>query len=71
MRDEVRKVFHTVMLNGDTLGLSNFENEIVGKSGERFNIAWSNVLTTDATGNVVDVLVWALTSPNVSVLRKN
>ncbi len=55
VRDEVRKVFFTVIKQKNTLGLSNYENEIIGKSGQVFNVAWSNVLTKDAKGNVVDV----------------
>lgn len=55
VREDVRKVFHTVMGQKDTLGFSNFENEILGKSGQVFNVAWSNVLTKDAEGNVVDL----------------
>jgi len=55
VRDDVRTVFHTVMGQKDTVGLSNYENEIVGKSGDVFNIAWSNVLTKDAEDNVIDV----------------
>ena len=55
VREDLRKVFHTLMGQKDTLGFSNFENEIFGKSGQIFNVAWSNVLTKDAEGNVVDV----------------
>ena len=55
VREGVRKVFQTVMGQKDTLGFSNYENEILGKSGRIFNVAWSNVLTKDAEGNVVDV----------------
>ena len=55
VREGVRTVFHAVMGQKDTLGFSNYENEILGKSGQVFNVAWSNVLTKDAEGNVVDV----------------
>lgn len=55
IREEVRGVFHAVMKQKDTLGFSNYENEIVGRSGELLNIAWSNVLTKDLHGNVVDI----------------
>ncbi|MCP4576930.1 MAG: PAS domain S-box protein [Deltaproteobacteria bacterium] len=55
VRDKVRKVFKTVMAMKETSGFSNFENEIVTKSGELMNVAWSNVLTKDSRGNVVDV----------------
>jgi len=55
VRDKVKTVFFTVMAQKDTIGLSNYENEIIGKSGEVFNVAWSNVLTKDTAGNVVDV----------------
>ncbi|HKK80602.1 MAG TPA: PAS domain S-box protein, partial [Prolixibacteraceae bacterium] len=55
VREEVKNVFFTVMAQKDTIGLSNYENEIIGKSGDVFNIAWSNVLTKDTAGYVVDV----------------
>ncbi len=55
VREDVRTVFHAVMGQKDTLGFSNYENEILGKSGQIFNVAWSNVLTKDAEGYVVDV----------------
>jgi PAS domain S-box-containing protein len=55
VRDTVRQVFDTVMHAGDTLGFYTYENEIVTRSGEPRNVAWSNVLTKDAQGNVLDV----------------
>ena len=57
IREGVRKIFNTVIgqRDGGTLGLSNYENQIMGKSGDVFNVAWSNVLTKDADGQVVDV----------------
>ena len=55
IREEVRKVFSTTMSQKDPLGFSTYENEIIAKTGELLNIAWSNVLTKDARGNVVDV----------------
>ena len=55
VRAEVRGVFDSVMRSRDTLGLSNYENEILTKSGERLSIAWSNVLTKDSDGTVIDV----------------
>jgi PAS domain S-box-containing protein len=54
-RDEVRNIFDTVMSQKDTSGFSNYENEIVARDGELLNVAWSNVLTKDVRGNVVDV----------------
>jgi len=53
--EEVRQVFHAVMNQKDALGFSTYENEIVTKSGEIRNVSWSNVLTKDAKGNIVDV----------------
>lgn len=55
VRDKVREVFRTVMTQRKTSGFSNFENEIMTKSGELINVAWSNVLTKDIRGKVVDV----------------
>ena len=53
--EEIRKVFHETMRQKDALGFSNFENEILTKSGELLNVAWSNVVNKDAEGNVSDV----------------
>ena len=54
-RDEVRKVFDTVMSRNNILEFSNYENEIVTKSGEIRNTAWSNLVSTDIDGNLLDV----------------
>ncbi len=53
--DTVRAVFEQVMQAGDTHGFSAYENEILTKSGERLSIGWSNVLTRDVNGAIVDV----------------
>lgn len=55
VRDSVRKVFSRVMAQKDTHGFSNYENEIQSRDGELINVAWSNVLTKDGSGNIVDV----------------
>jgi PAS domain S-box-containing protein len=55
VREEVRGVFNAVMGQKDALGFSNYENEIMIKSGELRNVGWSNVLTRDTQGNIVDV----------------
>ncbi len=55
IREEVRKVFITVMSQQDTPGFSTYENQIVTKSGELRDVAWSNVLTKDAQGHILDV----------------
>jgi two-component system, cell cycle sensor histidine kinase and response regulator CckA len=55
IREEVRKIFITVMGQHDTLGFSTYENQIVTRSGDLRDVAWSNVLTKDAQGNVLDV----------------
>jgi PAS domain S-box-containing protein len=55
IRSSVREVFEMVMTQKKTSGFSNFENEILTKSGELMNVAWSNVLTKDVRGNVIDV----------------
>ena len=48
--DEIRNVFHTIMRQKDAHGFSTYENEIVAKSGERLNVAWSNVLSRGPGG---------------------
>ncbi len=55
IRDAVRKVFKTTMAqkNGDKF--LTFENEILTKKGELLNVAWSNVLTRDSHGNIIDI----------------
>ncbi len=55
IREDIRRIFHTVMNRKDTSGFSNYENEILTKRGELLNVAWSNVLTRDAQGKVLDV----------------
>ena len=55
VRETVRNVFDAVMHAKSTQDFSSFENEIVLKSGERRTIAWSNVLSKDANGEIVDV----------------
>ena len=55
IRQEVRRVYTNVMSQKDTHGFSTYENEIVIKSGELRNVAWSNVLTKDTQGNILDV----------------
>ncbi len=54
-REEVRDLFYTVMHERDTHGFSSHENDILTRTGERRNIAWSNVLTKDAQGEIIDV----------------
>lgn len=55
VREEVRKIFVTVMSQKDTLGFSTYENKIETRSGDLRDVAWSNVLTKDAQGNILDV----------------
>ncbi len=55
VREEVRTVFHAVMRQKDTLGFSVYENVIIDRTGNVLNIAWSNVLTKNKSGNVIDV----------------
>jgi PAS domain S-box-containing protein len=56
IREEIRGVFVTVMRQKATIGLSTYENQILTRSGELRNIAWSNALSTDIHGNIVDVI---------------
>jgi PAS domain S-box-containing protein len=55
VREEIRRVFDTVMRQKDTAALSSYENEIITRNGEIRYIAWSNVVTLDTRGEVVDV----------------
>ena len=55
VREEVRKVFLTVLSQKNTAGSSSYENEIIDRSGMLLNVAWSNALTKDVHGNVIDV----------------
>jgi len=55
IRDEIRGVFRTVMRTGSTQGLSSYENEILTRAGERRHVAWSNSVTRDVSGSIVDV----------------
>jgi PAS domain S-box-containing protein len=55
VRQEIRAVFDEVIQSPDTIGYSTNENEILTRSGDRLNVAWSNVLTKDPSGAVVDV----------------
>lgn len=54
-RQDIRRVFNQVMGSGSTTGFSTYENEILTRNGERRKVAWSNVLTRDPDGNIVDV----------------
>jgi two-component system, cell cycle sensor histidine kinase and response regulator CckA len=54
LREQVRTVFFTVMQQKDILDFSNYENEIMTRTGELRNIAWSNVLSKDIDGNIID-----------------
>jgi two-component system, cell cycle sensor histidine kinase and response regulator CckA len=54
-REQVRTIFHIVMGQEDTAEFSNYENEIITRGGELRNIAWSNVLSKDINGKIVDV----------------
>lgn len=55
IRDSMRHVFFTTMAAKDTTDYSTYENEIITKTGELRNIAWSNVLNKDINDNIMDV----------------
>ena len=55
IREEVRKVFQTTISQKDALDFSNYENEILTRSGDLLNIAWSNVVNKDSEGNVSEI----------------
>ncbi|MDZ7833360.1 MAG: PAS domain S-box protein [Desulfobacterales bacterium] len=55
IREAVRGVFQNVIRDRDIKEFSSYENEIVTKYGELRNVSWSNVITRDARGDVIDV----------------
>jgi PAS domain S-box-containing protein len=55
IRDEIRQVFSKTMEKKDTLDFSNYENDIVTRTGERRTVAWSNVLSKGTHGDIIDV----------------
>lgn len=55
IREEVRNVFLTTMKQKNTSGLSTYENKILDRFGSVFDVAWSNVLTKNDQGNIVDI----------------
>ncbi|RJR33165.1 MAG: PAS domain S-box protein [Desulfobacteraceae bacterium] len=55
IREEIRIIFDTVMHSRDTVGFLSYENDILTRAGERRTVSWSNVLTKDAQGAVMDV----------------
>ena len=55
VRDEIREIFKTVMAQKYEHGFSNYENQILHSNGDLLTVSWSNVLTLDAQGFVVDV----------------
>jgi PAS domain S-box-containing protein len=55
IREQMRAVFLTVMEQRDILDFSNYENEIVTRTGELRNVAWSNVLSKDIHDTIIDV----------------
>ena len=55
VREEIRGVFRTIFRKKDVSEFTGYENEILTKNGELRTIAWSNVLTKDARGEILDV----------------
>ncbi|MFH1984321.1 MAG: PAS domain S-box protein [Pseudomonadota bacterium] len=55
IREEIRGVFRTVLRKKDASEFTGYENEILTRNGELRTIAWSNVLTKDARGEILDV----------------
>jgi len=54
-RDEIKKIFCTIITQGEKTEFSNYENEILTKSGKRLYISWSNVITKDQKDTIQDV----------------
>jgi len=55
IRDEIETVFRSVMNGKGKLDLTTHENEILTRSGDRRIVAWSNVLTRNVQGGIIDV----------------
>ena len=54
-REEIRGVFGAIFEKKDASEFTGYENEILTRNGELRTIAWSNVLTKDARGEILDV----------------
>ena len=55
VKERIKEIFLYTMSHKDTLEFSNFENEILTKSGEILNVAWSNLVTKDIHNEIVDL----------------
>jgi len=55
IREEVRQVFSSTMLQKSVADFSTYANDIILKNGELRHISWSNVLTKDQSGRIIDV----------------
>ena len=55
VRAEVRDVFDTTIARNDVGGFSSYENAILTRSGELRDMAWSNAVSTDEHGAIVEV----------------
>jgi len=55
IREDIRGIFWSVVSKKETSEFSSYENDIVLRNGELRRISWSNVLTKDAQGEIVDV----------------
>ena len=54
-REEIRGVFKAIFEKKDASEFTGYENEILTRNGELRTIAWSNVLTKNAQGEILDV----------------
>jgi len=54
-RARVRDAFNSAIRSDSSSGFSTYENEICTRTGENFDISWSNVITKDSQGDVIDV----------------
>jgi len=54
-KEEIKHIFLLTINRQDAFEFSNFENEIVIKSGELRDVAWSNLVTKDLEGELVNV----------------
>ena len=54
-RDEMEKVFQEALSSKASIPFLFYENEILTKSGELLSIAWSNVLSKDGNGEIMNI----------------
>ncbi|MCG8568341.1 MAG: diguanylate cyclase [Desulfobacterales bacterium] len=54
-REAARKTFHTPLGQNTPFEFSAYENEILTRQGNLLNVAWSNLISRDPAGNLLNV----------------